>query len=93
MLAFRDFALECIMYGSDISSDLRRGTMVDFGIGCALLMEQEIAAMGIDYCDSRCRLLLYEALRGLRRAVKVEGLNDQQVEDLFYNNAAAFDDG
>ena len=90
MLAFRNFALERIMFGSDIPSDLRRGTMVGFGMGWALLMEKEVAAMGIDYCDNRCTFLLYEVLRALRRAATIEGLNEQQIEDLFHNNAIAF---
>jgi len=90
MLAFRNVSLERIMYGSDIPSDLRRGTMVGFGMGWALLLEKEIAAMGIDYCDSRCTFLLYETVRALRRAAALEGLNEQQVEDLFHDNAAAF---
>jgi len=93
LLAFQNFSLERIMYGSDIPSDLRRGNMIGFGMGWALLTEREIASMGIDYCDNRCTFLLYETLRALRRAAKLEGLNEQQVEDLFYNNGFQFAHG
>jgi len=64
--------------------------MVGFGIGWALLTEQDVASMDIDYCDSRCTFLLYETLRALRRAADLEGLSKRQIEDLFYNNAIAF---
>lgn len=90
MLAFRHLALERIMFGSDMPSDLRRGTMVGFGMGWAFLTEKEIAAMGIDYCDSRCTFLLYETLRAARRAAKIEDLSEKQIEDLFYNNSVTF---
>lgn len=90
LLAFRNFAIDRIMFGSDMPSDLRRGNMVGFGLGWAFLTAPEIVAMGIDYCDNRCTFLLYETLRALRRAAMIEGLGARQIEDLFNHNATAF---
>ena len=93
MIAFRDFSLERMMYGSDIPSDLRRGNMIGFGRGWALLTERDIASMDIDYCDNRCTFVMYETLRALRRAAALACLERQQIEDIFYNNAFRFAHG
>lgn len=90
MLAFRNLALDRIMYGSDIPADILRGTLVSFGMGWALLTEKEIASINIDHCDNRCTYVMYETLRACRRAAMLAGLDRQQIEDLFFNNAFKF---
>ena len=89
-LAFRKLPLDRIMFGSDIPSDLQRGTMVGFGYGWVLITDKMLAPLDIQYCDPRMTYVLYETLRAARRACLLEGFGEEQIQDFFYNNAARF---
>ncbi len=89
-LAFRKLPLDRIMFGSDIPSDLQRGTMVGFGYGWALITDKTLASLDIQYCDPRTTYVLYETIRAARRACILEGFGEAEIRDLFYNNAARF---
>lgn len=79
--------LKRILYGSDnMPAGADRGKYIAFGYGWALLHENN-HSFDLSHCDSQMTVVLYEQLRALHRAICDVGLDKNQVEDIFYNNA------
>ena len=89
-VAFRNIALDRIMFGTDFPCDLIKGNMLSFGYGWDLVTEEHLAAMNITHCDPRATYSHYETLRAFKRAAGFEGYGRPQIEDIFFNNAMKF---
>jgi predicted TIM-barrel fold metal-dependent hydrolase len=76
-----------VMYGSDdLPVGAGRGKYVAFAQGWGYL-SPENHSISLDHCEARMTFVRYEQLRAMRRAAKRVGLVQEQVEDLFRNNA------
>lgn len=62
--------------------------VVGWGFAWELLTEKMIKEMNISHCDPTCTNVLYETLRAARLAIKLADFGKEQIEDLFWNNAA-----
>lgn len=79
--------LKRILYGSDNTpAGIDRGKYIAFGYGWALLHENN-HPFDLSHCNSQMTVVLYEQLRALHRVVCDVGLDKNQVEDIFHNNA------
>ncbi len=86
-ILLRKGPLRRILYGSDnMPAGADRGKYITFGYAWALLHEGN-HSFDLSHCDSQMTVVLYEQLRALHRAVYDVGLDKNQVEDIFYNNA------
>jgi glutamate-1-semialdehyde 2,1-aminomutase len=78
---------ERVMYGSDdLPVGITRGKFITFGCSWANMCESN-HSFDLSHCDGRMTFVRYEQLRAMRRAAIRLGLNQQQIEDLFYNTA------
>lgn len=76
-----------IMYGTDdFPVGVTRGKYIAWGHAWAQ-MDGHNQSFTTLHCDGRFTFVRYEMLRAMRRAMKNQRLTQQQVEDVFYNNA------
>ena len=82
-----EFGHERLMWGSDYPISLRKGRFVTFGNMCFCLQRNTI---NTDMLSPACLPALQglENLRAVIHAITECKLGSEQVEDLFYNNAA-----
>ena len=82
----REFGPQRIMWGSDLPFSQLRGKCVTMGDGFIFLRGDTVLW---DQLKPPCHPILagLEALRALQEAADYFGLNGQDVEDIFYNNA------
>ena len=86
-LALKNLPTDRIMYGSDLPIGVQRGQYVGFGYAWALLDEKRIPVLELAHCDGRPTFISYETLRAVRRAILAQGLGQQEIENIFCNNA------
>jgi glutamate-1-semialdehyde 2,1-aminomutase len=80
--------VERVMYGSDdIPVGVLRGKYIAFGYAWAYLSETN-HSLKLSHCDSQMTFTRYEQLRAMRRATLRLGINQQQIEAMFYDTAA-----
>lgn len=85
---FSNMPIDRIMYGTDdLPVGITRGKYVAWGCGWTQ-MDRNNQSFQIKHCDGRLTFVRYEMLRAMCRAAKNHRLTRQQIEDLFYNNAA-----
>lgn len=74
-------------YGSDDpGAGIVRGKYIAWGYAWSQIDEHN-QKLSVVHCDGRMTFVRYEMLRAMKRAAKYAGLNRQQIEDIFYNNA------
>ncbi|MSR58108.1 MAG: hypothetical protein EXS05_10580 [Planctomycetaceae bacterium] len=79
---------ERVMYGSDdLPVGVLRGKYVAFGFAWAYLSETN-HSMSLAHCDGRMTFTRYEQLRAMRRAAHRVGMNQREIEAMFYDTAA-----
>lgn len=79
-----------IFYGTDdFDAGVTRGKYVTWGHAWAQ-MDTHNQTFNTDHCDGRMTFVRYEMLRAMRHAARNHRLSRQQIEDIFYNNAARF---
>ncbi|MFA7174021.1 MAG: amidohydrolase family protein [Kiritimatiellia bacterium] len=88
--AFRNFPRERILFGSDAPIAFLRGKSVEVNNQYAYLMGEDYA-IGSTIFDAdhvvTFTSFYYEQLRGIKLAVERAGLNRNEIENLFFNNA------
>ena len=86
LLSIVDPAKVC--YGSDdFTVGITRGKYVAWGY-CWSQLDTSNQTLRTTHCFGGFTFVRYEMLRALKRAVRYVSLSPQQIEDLFYNNAA-----
>ena len=58
-----------------------------YGYAWARIEEQHLPAFDLDHCEKDLTLMVYEQLRGIKRAAEIAGLSRKEIEDIFYGNA------
>jgi predicted TIM-barrel fold metal-dependent hydrolase len=88
--AFKNFPRERIVFGSDAPIAFLRGKSVEINNQYAYLMGEDYA-IGSTIFDANQAVTFtsfyYEQLRGIKLAAERAGLNQSEVENLFFNNA------
>ena len=85
---FTGVGVQRFCYGSDdIPVGITRGKYISWGHAWEQLDDYNFTAK-IEHCDGRKTFVRYEMLRALKRAAKYAGLSRQQIDDIFYGNAA-----
>lgn len=51
-------------------------------------MDKQNQTFNTDHCDGRMTFVCYEMLRAMRRAARNQRMTRNQIEDVFFNNAA-----
>jgi len=76
-----------LCYGSDdLSVGVGRGKYIAFGHAWSSLDENN-QKFNLDHCDGRMTFVRYEMLRAMKRAARHARFTQQQIEDMFLNNA------
>ena len=87
-IALRRLDRKRILYGSDNAPcGVERGKYVAFGRAWTFVGDRT-EGLDLSHCDPRATFMCYESLRGLRRAADAQGLTRDEVEDIFWGNAA-----
>jgi hypothetical protein len=78
---------ERVMFGTDnLPAGVDRGKYIAFGYAWALLTEDN-HRFDLSHCQPDPTWVVYESLRGLRRAAERNSLTPAEIEGLFYGNA------
>ena len=86
LLSIVDPARVC--YGSDdFTVGVTRGKYLAWGY-CWSQLDTSNQTLNTTHCSGGFTFVRYEMLRAMKRAVRYVSLSRQQIEDLFYNNAA-----
>lgn len=79
---------ERVMYGSDdMPISIVRGKYTTFGLGWAYLSEYN-HKLDLSHCNPSMTFVRYEMLRAFCRAICRRGYGKDEIENLFYGNAA-----
>jgi len=85
---FSNIDISRVCYGSDdFNAGMTRGKYIAWGYGWEL-MDSRNQTFNTDHCDGRMTFVRYEMLRAMRRAARNQRLTRNQIEDVFFNNAA-----
>ena len=80
---------ERIFYGSDgVDATYFRGQYVALGRAWQAL-DAERAGLAFPHCDGRPILAIYEQLLSMKQAAEIVGLSREDVENIFWRNAAS----
>lgn len=83
-LLLKYFDRKRILFGSDnIAAGSLRGLYAAFADGWAYYRPPE----DLEHCDSRSTFIVYEQLRSQRRACEMLDCREEEIEDIFWNNA------
>jgi len=86
-ILFERFALDRIIYGSDCAyPGWDKGTFVRFGYSWGTISEDDYQ-VDMSHCDGRFTFLSYENLRALLAAGRFCKLTEQQLKNIFFDNA------
>jgi glutamate-1-semialdehyde 2,1-aminomutase len=81
-----------VCYGSDdIGVGITRGKYFSWGHGWTQITADD-TNFRKSHCDSRFTFVRYEMVRAIRRAARHARLSRREIEELFYDNAAALVD-
>jgi glutamate-1-semialdehyde 2,1-aminomutase len=85
---FSNIDISRLCYGSDdFNAGVARGKYITWGYGWEGMNRQN-QTFKTDHCDGRMTFVRYEMLRAMRRAARNHHLTRDQIEDVFFNNAA-----
>ncbi len=87
---FNNFPRERILFGSDAPIAYLRGKSVEINDQYAYLMAEDYAIGSAIYdADNAVNFtsFFYEQLRGIKQAAELVKLSENEVEDIFFNNA------
>ena len=85
-LLFKHEKLERLMFGSDnLIAGMDHGKYVTWGRGWTFQ-----GTANVTHCDGRATTVVYEQLRCMKQAADMAGLSKDDVERIFWRNAADF---
>ena len=78
-----------LLFGSDnVRAGCDHSKYVTFARAWAYLSEGALKELKLSHCNGEPTLVVYEQLRAMAQAAEAAGLSEQDVEDIFYNNAS-----
>ena len=58
-----------------------------YGYAWARIEERHLPELDLDHCEKDLALMVYEQLRGIRRAAEIAELSRKEIDDIFCGNA------
>jgi hypothetical protein len=86
-ILFSEIPIKRILYGSDnIPVGIDRGKYISFAHGWAFLRGND-RCLDLSHCHAESTFVLYEQLRAMKAAARRCHLKQEDIEDMFWNNA------